>query len=154
MQAFCHPLHSSKLACSSLKPYKPIDLRPRFSRTVRCYSQMDGRGVPSTTLLDSLKADKEFAQHLTAQQSFDTVLDMHMTLHDLVNQAVPLKLAPTQVSNDQGVLLHRSTGAGPLKQGTLRVQASESRAMYTLRNMLYIGSNSVYASTPQATTVT
>lgn len=106
------------------------------ARSVACsYRDTKHAGTPSSVLLDSFKATKDFSEHLAAQKSFDFVVDMHMMLHDMVNEQAPLQLAPTAVSNKKGVLLVKGQGEGPFSKACLRVQVcamSESPLVATI----------------------
>jgi hypothetical protein len=80
-----------------------------------------GLNISSAAVLSRLTAQPKFSQQLKQLPKYNEAVGLHLMLHDLVEQQVPLRAARTKVSDGQGVLLKQAV-AGELKGWPLMVQ--------------------------------
>jgi hypothetical protein len=80
-----------------------------------------GLNISSATVLSRLKAQPKFSQQLKQLPNYNETVGLHLLLHDMVGQQVPLRAARTKVSDAHGVLLKQAV-AGELSGWPLMVQ--------------------------------
>jgi hypothetical protein len=68
---------------------------------------IDG-SISSDVVLQRLAAQPQYAELLAELPNYRAAVDLHLLLHDMVGQQVPLRAAPTKVSDAQGVLLKQA----------------------------------------------
>jgi hypothetical protein len=81
--------------------------------------------ISSAAVLARLTAQPKFSQQFKQLPNYRAAVDLHLMLHDMLGQQLPLRAAPTKVSDAQGVLL-LTAAAGELKGWPLMVQVSSS----------------------------
>lgn len=77
--------------------------------------------ISSASVLARLTAQPKFAQQFKQLPNYRAAVDLHLMLHDMLDRQLPLRPAPTKVSDAQGVLLLQAA-AGELKGWPLMVQ--------------------------------
>uniref|UniRef100_A0A383WEL1 Red chlorophyll catabolite reductase n=1 Tax=Tetradesmus obliquus TaxID=3088 RepID=A0A383WEL1_TETOB len=83
--------------------------------------------ISSASVLARLTAQPKFAQQFKQLPNYRAAVDLHLMLHDMLARQVPLRPAPTKVSDAQGVLLLHAA-AGELKGWPLMVQTFTAAA--------------------------
>eukprot|EP00879_Flechtneria_rotunda_P002944 GHRR01003161.1.p1 GENE.GHRR01003161.1~~GHRR01003161.1.p1 ORF type:complete len:328 (+),score=89.42 GHRR01003161.1:706-1689(+) len=85
---------------------------------------MVAEGIPSSQLMEGLRREPLLAQRLESD-AVKYVVELHMTMHDLVNQQCPLRSTLTAHSDNSGVYCMRSKAstADQDKQQIMLVQA-------------------------------
>jgi hypothetical protein len=98
-----------------------IIVTPHANPDTTAGALVPGVNISSATVLSRLTAQPKFSQQLKQLPNYSAAVGLHLLLHDMVGQQVPLRAARTKSSDAQGVLLKQAV-AGEVKGWPLMVQ--------------------------------